>query len=75
MNESFENALEFVVGLNLPQRQLLLEQNITDDSIFALLDEAAITDLFTKRPLFFCKHCNETANESFPTMDPRKGRL
>ena len=47
MNASFENALQLVVGLNQPQLQCLTEQNIIDENVLALLDEAAIVDLFS----------------------------
>eukprot|EP00590_Aulacoseira_subarctica_P005908 CAMPEP_0172438194 /NCGR_PEP_ID=MMETSP1064-20121228/72671_1 /TAXON_ID=202472 /ORGANISM="Aulacoseira subarctica , Strain CCAP 1002/5" /LENGTH=100 /DNA_ID=CAMNT_0013186735 /DNA_START=389 /DNA_END=688 /DNA_ORIENTATION=- len=49
MEDSFDNVLDFVVGLSQPQHQFLIEQNITNESISALLDEDAVSDLFTKR--------------------------
>ena len=50
MNESFSEALTNIIGLNEPQRQLLVDQSLTDETTLALLDEDAITDLFSKRP-------------------------
>ena len=50
MDENFSNVLNNIVGLNQQQLTLLVEQNIVDPETLALLDEAAINDLFTKRP-------------------------
>ena len=50
MNESFSEVLTNIIGLNEPQRQLLVDQSLTDETTLALLDEDAITDLFSKRP-------------------------
>ena len=50
MDEAFSATLVNVIGLNEAQRQLLVDQSLTDESTLALLDEDAITDLYSKRP-------------------------
>mmetsp|Transcript_15766 Transcript_15766/g.22505 ORF Transcript_15766/g.22505 Transcript_15766/m.22505 type:complete len:309 (+) Transcript_15766:699-1625(+) len=51
MDDAFITALEEVVGLTPPQIQLLTDQSIIAPDTLALLDEDAMTDLFSKRPL------------------------
>jgi hypothetical protein len=50
MEDDFIAALVNIIGINEPQRLLLVDQNMTDEATLALLDEEAINDLFTKRP-------------------------
>jgi hypothetical protein len=50
MNEVFAETLINIIGLNEGQRQLLVDQSLTDETTLALLDEDAINDLFSKRP-------------------------
>ena len=50
MNEDFAETLINIIGLNDGQRQLLVDQSLTDEMALALLDEDAINDLFSKRP-------------------------
>jgi hypothetical protein len=50
MDEEFTVVLTDIIGLNEPQRTLLVDQNITEENTLALLDEEAINDLFSKRP-------------------------
>lgn len=51
MDDTFITILEEIVGLTPAQIQLLTEQSINDPETLALLDEDAMTDLFSKRPL------------------------
>mmetsp|Transcript_18824 Transcript_18824/g.26697 ORF Transcript_18824/g.26697 Transcript_18824/m.26697 type:complete len:167 (+) Transcript_18824:143-643(+) len=73
MNESFDNALEFAVGLTQPQPQYFVEQNFTDESILALLDEAAITDLFNKRPFMNASIVMKLRMKAFRSWVQEKG--
>jgi hypothetical protein len=50
MDDEFTVVLTDIIGLNEPQRTLMVDQNITDETTLALLDEEAIKDLFSKRP-------------------------
>ena len=50
MNEDFSETLLTIIGLNEVQRQLLVDQSLMDETTLALLDEDAITDLFSKWP-------------------------
>ena len=50
MDDDFTAVLVNIIGLNEPQRLLLVDQNVTDEATLALLDEDAMIDLYSKRP-------------------------